>query len=99
MNKKQYHVILLMTGTNDLLHGASKEAICRNLNTLNNLVKSHAESANLINIGIPSSLMFCEGNKYSEVCNTWQHVNDMLANVKQPRQHYIQCPLEYSQTS
>ena len=96
LKTKEYHLIILMAGTNDVLHEIAFEEIISNLNELSKLAKpDDVKSRSILNIGIPDSSIF-EDNVSSQ---TRSQVNKMLANRSTPGMYYMDCPFEYNQYS
>ena len=96
LKAKEYHLIILMVGTNDILHEIAFEEIISNLNELSKLAKpDDVKSRSILNIGIPDSSIF-EDNVSSQ---TRSQVNKMLANRSTPGMYYMDYPLEYNQYS
>lgn len=96
LRKKEYDVVVLMTGTNDLLHGESASTIFANIQKLTNLAFSlDTQIKHLINIGIPDSSAFDSGNDRDQL----HLVNQWLADHNQTGRSYIDCPLKYSSES
>ena len=90
LNLKEYDLVILMAGTNDLLHGEPISVISSNLKKLSQLVLSKTM---LLTIGIPDSSYFSLDKKAKE---TREEINQMLSNQKEVGLKYVDCPLKFS---
>ena len=88
LKKKEYQLIILMAGTNDVLHEIASEETISNLNELSNLAKpEEVQSRSILNIGIPDSSIFDDAVSIQ----TRQQVNQMLANRNKAGMYYMDC--------
>ena len=94
--KKEYDLVILMAGTNDILHGIPYGETIFNLNKLSELAKpDDVQSRSILNIGIPDSEIFSDNDSIQ----SRNQVNQTLANRNKPGMYYMDCPLKYDQHS
>ena len=92
--QKNYDLLILMAGTNDLGFGESVENIFENIRYMMDV--SLQRKISVLNIGIPDSSC-----KVSVVTKKRDSVNTLLKKHAKttPNLTYITCPVEYSKTS
>ena len=96
LKKKEYNLVILMAGTNDILHEIPSGETIFNLNKLSTLAKPEdVESRAILNIGIPDSEIFSDNDSIQRR----NEINQTLANRDKPGMFYMDCPLKYSQHS
>ena len=96
LSKKPYDLMIFMSGTNDIGHGAKPELIYENITQIVKASKETVPEMDVIVVGIPESAFLCHNSAAMERRNL---VNAKLKENPENLWTYADCPVKFQRTS